>query len=139
MLRKAFVLAIIYSCFITAGLPAAFGQDSRELAMEREPAKKLKGEHPLVALMKSKPASLKKELEGVHPRVFLTQGEINTLKEKAKTQKDLWATGIKRVRVLMVAPAPPPAEERRAQNEVGIGIAEAAFAFFVSARKPPMV
>ena len=110
-------------------------QDSKELESEKSVRPKLKGEHPLVAVMRSKPSSLKKELEGVHPRVFLTQGEIDALKEKAKTQKNLWKTAISRVRALTVEPAPPPAEERRAQNEVGIGIAEAAFAYKMTGEK----
>src|SRR6476660_7887897 len=48
------------------------------------------------------------------------------------TQKDLWQTAISRVRALTTEPAKPPAEERRAQNEVGIGIAEAAFAYKIT-------
>ena len=121
ILRKTLVLGIVFSFLISVGIPRVIGQDSGELAKEREPSRKFKGEHPLVSLMKSKPSSLKKELEGVHPRVFLTQGEIDALKTKAKTEKELWQTAVNRVRALSVEPAPPPAEERRAQNEVGIG------------------
>src|SRR6476660_7931360 len=51
------------------------------------------------------------------------------------TQKELWHTAISRVRALTVEPAKPPAEERRAQNEVGIGIAEAAFAYKMTGEK----
>ncbi len=126
---------VIFCCTLAAAAPSAFAQDGGELKAEREASKKLKGEHPLVALMKSKPSSLKKELEGVHPRVFLTQAEIDALKEKAKSQKGLWQTAISQVRALSVEPAPPPAEERRAQNEVGIGIAEAAFAYKMTGEK----
>jgi len=103
----------------------AIAQDSQELKAEKEAGKKLKGEHPLIALMKSKPSSLRPELEGVHPRVFVTQSEIDALKEKAKTQKELWQTALKNIRALSVEPSSPPAETRRAQNEVGLGIAEA--------------
>ncbi len=113
----------------------AFAQDQQELEAERKASQKLKGENPLVNLMKTKNSSLKKELEGVHPRVFVTQSEIDALKDKAKSQKELWQTAISRVRALMVEPAKPPAEERRVQNEVGLGIAEAAFIYKVTGEK----
>lgn len=124
ILRRLSLVLLI--CVATLG---AVAQDSQELKAEKEASKKVKGEHPLVALMKSKPSTLKPELEGVHPRVFVTQGEIDALKEKAKTQKELWQTAVSRVRALTVEPPAPPAETRRAQNEVGLGIAEAAFIY----------
>ena len=130
MYKKAFLF--LFTCLFSV---VTFGQDSGELSKERTPSKKFKGEHPLVTLMASKPSSLKKELEGVHPRVFMTQSEIDALKEKAKTEKELWKTALSRVRALMVEPAPPPAEERRAQNAVGIGIAEAAFVYKITGEK----
>src|SRR5258708_1267427 len=120
MPTKFATLALVVSLLLIS-VPA---QDSRELSAERAASTKLKGEHQSVALMNSKPSSLKKDLEGVHPRVFVTQSEIDALKEKAKAQPALWQTAIKQVRALTVAPPPPPAELRRAQNEVGIGIAE---------------
>ncbi len=113
----------------------AFAQDKQELEAERQASQKLKGEHPLFELMKTKNSSLKKELEGLHPRVFLTQAEIDELKDKTKTHQELWQTAISRVRALTVEPPPPPAEERRAQNEVGIGIAEAAFVYKITGDK----
>lgn len=118
-------------------LPFAFlhAQDAQELEAERLASAKLKGEHPLVALAKNKPSSLKKALEGVHPRVFVTQSEIDALKAKAKSQKELWQTAISRVRALNVEPPKPPAEERRVQNEVGLGIAEAAFIYKMTDEK----
>lgn len=112
-----------------------FAQDQAEIEAERKASLKLKGEHPIATLMKSAPSALKKELEGVHPRVFLTQSEIEDLKAKTKTQKDLWQTALSNVRALTVDPAPPPAETRRAQNEVGIGIAEAAFVYKITGEK----
>ena len=126
LLTLVIVLALFHS------FPA---QDAQELEAERAASRKLKGEHPLVSMMKIKPSTLKKELEGVHPRVFLTQAEIDALKVKTKTQKELWQTAISRVRALTVEPAPPPAETRRVQNEVGIGIAEAAFVFKMTGEK----
>lgn len=113
----------------------ALAQDKQELEAERKASQKLKGEHPLVNLMKTKTSSLKKELEGVHPRVFLTQKEIDGLKDKTKTQKELWQTALSRVRALTVEPPSPPAEERRAQNEVGLGIPETALAYKITGDK----
>ena len=114
---------------------ACFAQDRQELEAERAANAKLKGEHPLVAIAKTKPSSLRKGLEGVHPRVYMTQAEIDALKEKAKTQKELWQTALARVRALTVEPAAAPAQERRVQNEVGIGIAEAAFVYKITGDK----
>jgi hypothetical protein len=112
-----------------------FAQDAQELKAESETAKNLKGEHPLVALAKAKSSSLKKEFVGVHPRVFMTQREIDALKTKARSQPELWQTALSRVRALTVEPAPPPAEARRVQNEIGLGIAEAAFVYKITGEK----
>jgi hypothetical protein len=121
---------ILFSFCISA--PA---QDKQELEAEREANQKLKGEHPLVELTRTRPASLKKELENVHPRVFLTQSEIDALKAKTKAQPELWNAALARVRALTVEPPAPPAEARRVQNEVGIGIAEAAFVYKITGDK----
>src|SRR5688572_21756464 len=126
---KAFALLI--SIFAVSGL----SQDTQELKAEREASGKLKGEHPLIALSKSKRSSLRPELAGVHPRVFLTQAEIDSLKKKTLSQKELWQTALSRVRALTVEPPRPPAEARRVQNEVGIGIAEAAFVYKITGDK----
>lgn len=131
MSKNIIAILLIFSCFSTL----AFAQDAQELKAEREGNKKLKGEHPLMELIKTKPSSLRKELEGVHPRVFMTQKEIDALKEKAKTQPELWQTALSRVRAMTVEPPKPPAEERRVQNEVGIGIAEAAFVYKITGEK----
>lgn len=115
--------------------PAASAQDRQELEAERAASQRLKGEHPLIAIAKAKPSSLRKELVGVHPRVYMTQADIDLLKEKAKSQKELWQTALSRVRALTTEPAPAPAQERRVQNEVGIGIAEAAFIYKMTGEK----
>lgn len=120
---------------ITMMLSAVIAQDEQELKAEKAASQTLKGEHPLISIAKSRPSSLKKELEGVHPRVFLTQAEIDTLKDKTKTQKELWQTALARVRAMSVEPPPPPAETRRAQNEIGIGIAEAALVYKITGDK----
>jgi hypothetical protein len=125
-------LTLIYLLVSLISIPA---QDQKELEAERSASGKLKGEHPLVAISKTKPSSLRKELVGIHPRVFMTQTEIDALKEKTKTQRELWRTALSRVRALLVEPPAPPAETRRAQNEVGIAIAEAAFVYRMTGEK----
>jgi|CXWL01.1.fsa_nt_gi hypothetical protein len=131
MSRHIFFFILVLTCFSGS----LFAQDKQELEAERLAVQKLTGEHPLIAVAKTKPSSLKKELEGVHPRVFVTQSEIDSLKEKTKTQRALWQTALNRVRALSVEPPAPPAEERRVQNEVGIGIAEAALVYKVTGDK----
>jgi hypothetical protein len=128
---KLAALALLLT-FLIVSTPA---QDSQELKAERDASQKLKGEHPLIAIAKAKPSTLRPELVGAHPRVFLTQAEIDLLKQKTLTQKELWHTALSRVRALTVEPPKPPAEERRVQNEVGIGIAEAALVYKITGDK----
>jgi len=105
-------------------------QDARELEQERATSRNLKGEHPLVQLMKSRPSTLRPELVGVHPRVYVTDKEIAELQQRARTtHKELWQNALRNVRALSSPPPPAPAQKRREQNEVGIGIAEAAFIY----------
>ncbi len=127
--------SVILLIAILAFASSLHAQDKQELEAERAANARLKGEHPLVAIARSKPSSLRKELEGVHPRVYVTQAEIDKLKEKAVSQKGLWQTALARVRALTVEPPAAPAQERRVQNEVGIGIAEAAFAYKITGDK----
>jgi hypothetical protein len=126
MLKIFIAIYLIFSTVLALG---ALAQDKQELEAERIANAKLKGEHPLFDLMKTKNSSLKSELKGIHPRVYLTQSEIDALKAKIKTQPDSRQTAIARVRALTVEPPAPPAEARRVQNEVGLGIAEAAFIY----------
>lgn len=116
-------------------LSAIFAQDKQELDAEKNANAKLKGEHPLFELMKTKNSSLKLELKGIHPRVYMSQSEIDALKAKMKTQPQLWQNAIARVRALTIEPPAPPAEARRVQNEVGLGIAEAAFIYKMTGEK----
>lgn len=129
-LQRLTLVLLIAAAFVTA-LP----QDKQELEAEKAANTKLKGEHPLIELARTKPSSLRKELVGVHPRVYMTQKEIDELREKSRTQKDLWQTALSRVRALTAEPAPAPAQERRVQNEVGLGIAEAAFVYKITGEK----
>lgn len=133
MLKKILSYGLIL--LILSAASTIFAQDKQELEAEKQANARLKGEHPLFQLMKTKNSSLKPELKGVHPRVFMTQGEIDRLKAKRKAQPELWQTAIARVRALTIEPPKPPAEERRVQNEVGLGIAEAAFIYKITGDK----
>lgn len=111
-------------------------QDTRELEKENSANTKIKGNHPLLGLMREKNSKLKTELAGKHPRVYVTDDEIEGLKQRAKTtHKELWQTALARVRALKVVPPVAPAQERRVQNEVGIGIAEAALVYKIEGDK----
>jgi hypothetical protein len=132
MFKKLAIINLIIFFAFPGGL---FAQDKQELEAERLANEKLKGEHPLLELSKTKRSSLKKELENVHPRVFMTQAQIDALKAKTRSQPELWQAALERVRALKVEPPAPPAEARRVQNEVGIGIAEAAFVYKITGDK----
>lgn len=108
----------------------ALAQDAGELAAERAASANLEGEHPLAELMRTRQSQLKPELAGVHPRVYVTAERLATLKQRARTtHKAVWQRALANVRALKVEPPKPPAQERRVQNEVGMGIAEAALAY----------
>lgn len=123
-LRPAAALAaVLLPCAVLA-------QDAGELAAERAASGKLAGEHPLAELMRTRRSQLKPELMGVHPRVYVTAGELKTLRQRARTtHRAVWQRALANVRALEVEPPPAPAQERRVQNEVGMGIAEAALAY----------
>ena len=128
--------AFLICCTILAGIifqtlaPRAFAQDERELKKETAPAQTKKGPHPLTQLMQSANSRLRPELRGRHPRVYVTDSELASLRRRAHTtHRDVWRLALQQMRALKVEPPPPPAEARRVQNEVGIGIAEAALAY----------
>jgi Domain of unknown function (DUF4962)/Heparinase II/III-like protein len=113
-------------------------QDSRERLGPKDKAKteRSKGSHPLTVLMSSVNAHLRPELVGKHPRVYVTDEEFKMLRQRAKTtHRDLWLPVLQRVRALAVDPPVPPAQARRAQNDVGIAIAEAAFVYKIEGDK----
>lgn len=131
MLLIAFALA---SCSL-AVVPLR-AQDARELEQERTASRKLKGEHPLFELMRTRQSSLRSELSGVHPRVYLTDKDLVELRKRARTShRKLWQKTISNVRALAADPPPPPAQKRRAQNAVGLAIAEAAFVYKIEGDK----
>lgn len=111
-------------------------QDARELQQERTASNKLKGEHPLAELMRTRNSALKPELRGVHPRVYLTDKELAELRERSRTtHREMWQQVLSQVRALASDPPPPPAEARRQQNDVAIAIAEAAFVYKIEGDK----
>jgi hypothetical protein len=130
-------LWVVVLTLASSTLPAQLlAQDARELAEERAASKKLKGEHPLIELMRTRKSALLPELLGVHPRVYVTSEELDNLRERARTShRELWQQAIKAVRALRADPPPPPAEQRRQQNDVGIAIAEAAFVYKIEGDK----
>ena len=107
----------------------ARGQDAQEqLGAAEGPV--LAGAHPLAAIEAAHPGALRPELAGVHPRVFFTDNDIESLRRRSRTtHADLWKRALQTMIALHEEPAPPPAEARRAQNDVGLAIAEAAFAY----------
>jgi len=119
------LLALLLSSFLSI-----VGQDVRELQEEKTTSPRVKGEHPLLALMRSRKSTLRPELVGVHPRVYVTDKEIEQLRQRAgTTHRELWQQVLAGVRALRGDPPPPPAQKRREQNDVGIAIAEAAFVY----------
>ncbi|HMH44663.1 MAG TPA: DUF4962 domain-containing protein [Pyrinomonadaceae bacterium] len=132
--QRLLVLALIFTAVIFP-LPS-LAQDARELEQERTASNKLKGEHPLVELMRTRKSALRPELMGVHPRVYVTDKELADLRERARTShRELWQQAISHVRALAGDPPSPPAEQRRQQNDVGIAIAEAAFIYKIEGDK----
>src|ERR1043166_5266458 len=113
---RRILLVILLLGSLGQPLPA-HGQDARELQQERTASNKLKGEHPLIELMRTRQSSLRPELMGVHPRVYVTDKEIAELRERSRTtHRALWQQALSHVRALAGDPPPPPAEARRQQN-----------------------
>ena len=127
-MRTILLVILLLGC-VGQPLPSQ-GQDARELQQERTASGKLKGEHPLLELMRTRTSSLRPELMGVHPRVYVTEKEIADLRERSRTtHRALWQQALSHVRALAGDPPPPPAEARRQQNDVAIAMAEAAFIY----------
>jgi hypothetical protein len=130
-----FLLALLIA-FNSIMPPTAYAQDARELDQERIASRKLKGEHPLVGLMRSCKSALRPELAGIHPRVFVTESDFGELRQRAHTShRLLWQQAISHPRALNADPPPPPAQQRRQQNEVGLAIAEVAFIYKIEGDK----
>ena len=111
-------------------------QDVRELQDEKTISNRIKGEHPLIQLMRTRNSRLRAELSGIHPRVYLTENEFDALRLRSRTtHKELWQQVLSRVRALNANPPAPPAQKRREQNDVGIAIAEAALVYKIEGDK----
>lgn len=128
MVRDLIALLVISFLLFSS---RSFPQDRYEtLGPKDNPARASRRPHPLEELMRTRHATLRPELHGVHPRGFVTEEELELLRQRARTtHRELWQRALSQVRALRRDPPPAPAQERRAQNEVGIGIAEAAFAY----------
>ncbi|MDE1163161.1 MAG: DUF4962 domain-containing protein [Acidobacteriaceae bacterium] len=108
---------------------SACAQDAHE-SLGASVRKNAKGPAPLLEEMRTLPSSVKPSLAGIHPRVYFTDAELAGLKTEAHGAKAAeWKLVLSDIRALKTPPPPPPAELRRAQNEVAMGIAEAAFAY----------
>ncbi len=130
-------LALVLVAFVVIGSPLTLlAQDARELEQEKSASKRSKGPHPLLELMRTRKSSIKPELAGVHPRVYVTDKELDALRVKSKsTHRKLWQQTLSKIRALTTEPAAPPAQRRRAQNDVGLAIAEAAFIYKIEKDK----
>lgn len=129
------IVALLLAATILPVAPL-FAQDARELEQEQTASRKLKGEHPLRELIRTRNSKLLPELAGIHPRVYVTDKELDALRVLARTtHREIWQQAIRHVRALAADPPPPPAAQRRQQNEVGIAIAEAAFVYKIEGDK----
>lgn len=105
-----------------------FPQDSKEALGPKDGI--ARGPHPLEAEVRLHPASLRPELRGVHPRVFVTTAEIERLRGKSRgSRRAIWQRALANLRAMTEEPALPPAQTRRAQNNVAINLAGAALAY----------
>src|ERR1041385_5908990 len=133
-MHRILLVILLFGC-VGQPLPT-HAQDARELQQERAGSNKLKGEHPLIELMRTRKSALKPELIGVHPRVYVTDKELAELRERSRTtHRELWQQALSHVHALAGDPPPPPAEARRQQNDVAIAIAEAAFVYKIEGDK----
>jgi hypothetical protein len=104
-------------------------QDARE-ALGTMIGKALPGVHPLETLMKAHPAALRADLRGVHPRVFTTAAGLAEMRQRARgSHRALWEKALAGLVAMREEPAASPAQVRRAQNTVAIGMTGAALAY----------
>jgi len=123
---KSLLELVVLGALLSANAAA---QDAQE-ALGPKDNSKARGKAPLLDLMATLPASVRPELAGVHPRVYFTDAELAALRTRVHgVDKPEWQAVLGDIRALKVPAPPPPAETRRAQNEVGMGIVEAAFAY----------
>jgi hypothetical protein len=122
LLTVGILLALTLPCGLRA-------QDANEALGPKDNSAKVAGT-PLLAEMQTLQSNLRPELAGVHPRVYFTSSELEALRAKAHgPQKAWWQQQLSHLRAMQGPPPSPPAETRRAQNDVAFAIAEAAFAY----------
>jgi hypothetical protein len=127
---------LLFAVRLVVFAPVALSQDGREALGPRDRQAKGKEPHPLTELMARLNSTLRPELRGRHPRVYVTEEGLERLRERARTtHRDLWRRALGQARAVMKDPPPAPAQERRAQNDVGIAIAEAALAYKIEGDK----
>jgi hypothetical protein len=129
--RRRFLGAAALGLPALAALPArrALAQDARE-ALGASMGQAGAGPHPLEAIMRAHPAPLRAELHGVHPRVFTTREGLDELRARARrSHRALWARALENLVALREDPPPAPAQKRRAQKTVAIGMVGAALAY----------
>ncbi|HZB44274.1 MAG TPA: DUF4962 domain-containing protein, partial [Pyrinomonadaceae bacterium] len=128
---------VVIFVFLASGYGRA--QDAREALGPKDAAADAawkRGPHPLESLMATAHSELRPEFKGRHPRVYVTEEGLEQLRRRARTtHREVWRAALEQVRAVRREPPPAPAQERRAQNEVGIGIAEAALAYRVEGDK----
>jgi hypothetical protein len=91
---------------------------------------------PAFAELLARPVRLKAELAGVHPRVFVTAGELEGLRQRARTtHREDWQKVLAALPALAGDPPPAPGpQERRSQNNVAHAIAGVSLAWAVEQR-----
>lgn len=116
------------------------GQAARSEYAEKQLRAKAAGSdftrHPLEVLMYAQKSAPRAGLVGKHPRVFVDEEGLKGLRQRARTtHRTLWKRVLSGLRVFNSSPPAPPAQDRRVQNVVGLGIVEAALAWQIE-RKP---
>lgn len=135
-MRKQLPHALVCLLIGWLTLVSVGAQDAREALGPKDKPARAGEAHPLTRLMSQRQATLRPELRGQHPRVYVTEPELQQLRARARTtHRAVWQRALQRVRALQKEPPPAPAQARRAQNEVGIGIAEAALAYRIEGDK----
>jgi hypothetical protein len=129
--RAAGLFSVLLTLVCFAGLLGGemAAQDANESLGPKDNAAK-GASTPLLLEMKTLRSSVRPELAGMHPRVYFTDRELEALRVEAHgAQKTWWSRNLQHIRALQGPPPLPPAEKRRAQNDVAFAIAEAAFAY----------
>jgi len=127
---KSSILIVFLLACVSTWIPGKIqAQDAKEALGPKDNSAMTTGT-PLQLEMKTLRSNVRPELAGVHPRVYFTDQELDALRTKAHGPlKAWWKEQLQHLRALQALPPAPPAEKRRAQNDVAFAIAEAAFAY----------